>query len=279
MSAPPAIPSINVLTVSIVLCHSPLAQLRALIDSLIDALSGTAISNVQCVMVDHSLDPRYVHECRAVLAEYAACEQIEFELLVPRKNSGYGAGHNLAMASLSGRFHLILNPDVMLSRRAISVALETMSVHNECVLLGPVGSGSDGSSLHLAKAFPSMWTLALRAFAPPCLRRRSRAVARYELRDQPTEIVRRGPLVSGCCMWVRRDVFDEVGGFDDGYFLYFEDFDLSMRMARHGTVIEHRGVTIIHHGGKASRKGWRHLLWFSVSATRFFNRWGWKWLG
>ena len=80
-------------------------------------------------------------------------------------------------------------------------------------------------------------------------------------------------------MWVRRAVYDEVGGFDDSYFLYFEDFDLSMRMARHGAVVEHRELAIIHHGGKASRKGGRHLLWFVVSAARFFNRWGWRWLG
>ena len=276
MSAPPVM---NVLTVSIVLFHSPLAQLRDLIDSLIDSLSGAAISDVQCVLVDHSRDPRYADQCRAVLSEYDACEQIEFELLTPPQNHGYGAGHNLAMASLDGTFHLILNPDVALSPRAISVALETMSAHHDCVLLAPVGSGSDGTSLYLAKAFPSVWALALRAFAPLWLRRRSRAVARYELRDQPSEIVRPVPLVSGCCMWVRRAAYDEVGGFDDSYFLYFEDFDLSMRMARHGAVIEHRELTIIHHGGKASRKGGQHLLWFCVSAARFFNRWGWKWLG
>ena len=276
MSAPPAI---NLLTVSIVLFHSPLAQLRDLIDSLIDSLSGAAVSNVRCVLVDHSLDPRYADQCRAVLAEYGACEQIEFELLAPSKNHGYGAGHNLAMASLDGTFHLILNPDVALSPRAISVALETMGVHPDCVLLAPVGSGADGTSLYLAKAFPSVWALALRAFAPLWLRRRSRAVARYELRDQSSEIVRPVPLVSGCCMWVRRAVYDEVGGFDDSYFLYFEDFDLSMRMARHGAVVEHRELTIIHHGGKASRKGGRHWLWFGLSAARFFNRWGWRWLG
>ena len=82
MSAPPAI---NLLTVSIVLFHSPLAQLRDLIDSLIDSLSGAAVSNVRCVLVDHSLDPRYADQCRAVLAEYGACEQIEFELLAPSK--------------------------------------------------------------------------------------------------------------------------------------------------------------------------------------------------
>ena len=276
MSAPPAV---NILTVSIVLFQSPLAQLRDLIDSLIDSLSGAAISHVQCVLVDHSLDLSYAERCRALLAEYDACEQIEFELLVSAQNHGYGAGHNLAMNSVSGTFHLILNPDVVLSPHAISVALETLETHNDCVLLAPIGSASDGTPLDLAKAYPSVWALALRALAPLWLRRRSRAVARYELRDQPSEILRPVPLVSGCCMWVRRAVYDDAGGFDQSYFLYFEDFDLSMRMARHGAVIEHQELAIVHHGGKASRKGGRHLLWFCLSALRFFKRWGWKWLG
>ena len=276
MSAPPAV---NVLTVSIVLFQSPLAQLRDLIDSLIDSLSGAAISHVHCVLVDHSLDLSYAEQCRALLTEYDACEQIEFELLVSAHNRGYGAGHNLAMNSLSGTFHLILNPDVVLAPHAISAALETLETHNDCVLLAPVGAAPDGTSLDLAKAYPSVWALTLRAFAPLWLRRRSRAVARYELRNQPSDTLRPVPLASGCCMWVRRTAYDDAGGFDERYFLYFEDFDLSMRMARHGAVIEHRELTIVHHGGKASRKGGRHLLWFCLSAVRFFNRWGWRWLG
>ena len=279
MRPPATVPSEKTLTISIVLCRSPVTELRALIDSLIVALSSATVAKVSCVLVDHSEDQAYTAQYQAMLGEYAACPLISIDLLVPDGNAGYGAGHNLAVATLEGQFHLILNPDVELPKHAISVALDVMTAQGDLVLLAPVGFGSCQQPLYLAKAFPSVWALALRAFAPLWLRRRSRAVTRYELRDQPSEIVRQVPLVSGCCMWVRRAVYDEIGGFDDSFFLYFEDFDLSMRMARHGTVIEHRGVTIIHHGGKASRKGWRHLLWFSVSATRFFNRWGWKWLG
>ena len=279
MCLPATLRSEKTLTISIVLCRSSVTELKALIDSLIAALSAASLAQAGCVLVDHSEDQAYTAQYQALLGDYAACSLISFNLLVPENNSGYGAGHNLAVATLEGQFHLILNPDVELPKHAISVALDVMSAQDDLVLLAPVGSGSCGQPLNLAKAFPSVWALTLRAFAPLWLRRRSRAVARYELRDQPSEILRPVPLVSGCCMWVRRAVYDEAGGFDERYFLYFEDFDLSMRMARHGAVLEHQALTIIHHGGKASRKGGRHLLWFCVSAIRFFNRWGWKWLG
>ena len=153
-----------------------------------------------------------------------------------------------------------------------------MGAHPDCVLLAPVGSGADGTSLYLAKAFPSVWALALRAFAPLWLRRRSRAVARYELRDQPSEIVRPVPLVSGCCMWVRRAVYDEVGGFDDSYFLYFEDFDLSLRLKAQGDLAYVSDMKIEHYGGNAARKGPKHIRMFLASSYKFFRTHGWKWI-
>jgi GT2 family glycosyltransferase len=133
----------------------------------------------------------------------------------------------------------------------------------------------------LAKEYPSVLVLALRAFAPQWLQRRfSGMLARYEMREMPVEGSSRPiPIASGCCMWVRREYFDGVGGFDEGYFLYFEDFDLSLRLSRLGTLIEHDGIEIIHHGGKAAQKGWRHIWWFSRSAIRFFQSWGWRWFG
>ena len=86
-------------------------------------------------------------------------------------------------------------------------------------------------------------------------------------------------LASGCCVWVRRALFDRVGGFDERYFLYFEDYDLSLKLTQLGEVAEHSQIRIVHHGGDAARKGVRHIRWFTAGAIRFFNRWGWKWLG
>jgi GT2 family glycosyltransferase len=80
-------------------------------------------------------------------------------------------------------------------------------------------------------------------------------------------------------MWVRRSAFDRAGGFYESFFLYFEDYDLSLKMGAVGKVMEHRGIEIVHHGGQASRKGLNHLRWFIFGALKFFTRWGWKWLG
>ena len=215
-----------------------------------------------------------------MLAGYNNSAELQIRLIVRDENDGYGAGHNVAMAGLQGKLHLILNPDVELARDSISLALETMLSDESVALLAPVGFDAMGDPEFLGKAYPSVWVLALRSLAPAWVRRLgAEAMARYELRDQPALGLRPITLASGCCMWVRREVFDAVNGFNEAYFLYFEDYDLSMKMSTRGAVMEHSGIRIAHHGGDASRKGWRHILWFIEGAARFFNRWGWRWFG
>jgi len=185
------------------------------------------------------------------------------------------------MAEINSRFHLILNPDVEISSEAVGKALEMFRGHGDLALLAPTGFSATGKPEFLSKAYPSVWVLGLRAFAPDWMRALCQsALSRYEMRDQQgAGPLRPITLASGCCMWVRRDVFDQVGGFDEGFFLYFEDYDLSLKMAQHGSVMQHGELKVVHHGGEAAKKGWRHVQWFVGGATRFFNRWGWKWFG
>jgi hypothetical protein len=85
-------------------------------------------------------------------------------------------------------------------------------------------------------------------------------------------------MMSGCFMLARRKAVDATGGFDPGYFLYFEDFDWSVRLNRLTGSAYVPAVKIVHHGGGAARKGWRHVALFARSALRFYRKHGWKWL-
>jgi hypothetical protein len=85
------------------------------------------------------------------------------------------------------------------------------------------------------------------------------------------------PIISGCCMLVRTSAFRELSGFDERFFLYFEDFDLSIRAAGLGAVAYNPSMKIIHGGGFSSRKGWWHILQFTLSGRKFFKKHGWQW--
>lgn len=285
MQSSPTPQSLPDLAVSVVLFFSPLDQLRALLDSIRRATVEAELISVEVVCVDHSCDPDYAASCQAFVEAYGAesnsANDLRMTLLNPSTNRGYGAGHNLAMAEVESQFHLILNPDVELAPDALKLALATLRNQHDIALLAPQGFSPSGEPEFLAKAYPSVWVLGLRSLAPRGLKTRSSGpLARYELRETSSETTLRPiTLASGCCMWVRRAVFDEVGGFDESYFLYFEDYDLSLKLALRGAVIEHRGIRIVHHGGGASRKGFQHIRWFIGGAARFFHHWGWRWFG
>ncbi|MEK6320009.1 MAG: glycosyltransferase, partial [Burkholderia gladioli] len=108
----------------------------------------------------------------------------------------------------------------------------------------------------------------------------ARRLARYEMRDRinETEFVWEPPIISGCFMLFRTDLLRQLGGFDPRYFLYFEDYDLSVRAGRLASIAYVPTVRIVHHGGGASRKGLAHIRMFLASAFRFYRRFGWKWL-
>ena len=273
------------LAVSLVLHFSPLDQLQALLDSISRAAVEAELSCVEVICVDHSCDADYAARCQTLFEAYGAetdsDNNLQISLLTPDTNRGYGAGHNLAMTEVEGQFHLILNPDVELAPDALKLALDTLKNQHDIALLAPRGFSPSGGPNFLAKAYPSVWVLGLRSLAPHWVKTRSRgALARYEMRDLPNETALRPiTLASGCCMWVRRALFDDLGGFDESFFLYFEDYDLSLKLAAQGAVMEHRDIRIVHHGGGASRKGFRHIRWFVGGAARFFNHWGWRWFG
>jgi GT2 family glycosyltransferase len=90
------------------------------------------------------------------------------------------------------------------------------------------------------------------------------------------DVVRDVPIASGCFMFARRGVLEAVGGFSPDYFLYFEDYDLSMRIRRASRIAYVSRVRIVHHGGDAAKKGKTHVRLFLSSALRFFRTHGWK---
>ena len=193
-------------------------------------------------------------------------------------NVGYGRANNLVLPHLASEAHLVMNPDVELDADALRAALAALRQHREIGLVAPAVYGEDGEPQYLCRRYPSVWVLYLRGFAPGFLRRRfARALAHYEMRDVLDGSLHRGvPLASGCFMLARTALFARLGGFDPGYFMYFEDYDLSLRLGREAEVAYVPQARIVHHGGAAARKGLRHVAWFVRSAWRFFARHGWR---
>jgi len=272
------------LSVSIVLHHSCLAMLERVLQSLARsaevAHAAACVDQVLVEVLDNSLDEVFSHQA---LAAITAQPQSPFFRLVYRRladNRGFGAGHNAAIKSIESDFHLVLNPDAELAEDALRAGLARLQEDPGIVLLSPRVQRADGAQEFLCKRYPSVLVLLLRAFAPDFIRRPfRRRLHRYEMRDLCSGTAEADiPLASGCCMLVRTAALQSVGGFDDRYFLYFEDFDLSIRLGSQGRLVFSPAVQIVHHGGYAASKGFRHVNYFIRSGITFFREHGWRWV-
>lgn len=271
------------LTVSIVVYSPDQSLLQNVLYHLDVALSYArrygGLTSVTLILVHNGPDTAYQHEWQHLLDQWV--KQAEsVTLLGDHGNIGYGAGHNLAIHSTQSDFHLVLNPDVLLEKDALLHAFEFMVSYPEVGLLTPAARDREGHRQYLCKRYPTLLDLLLRGFAPNFLKQCfQKRLHNYELRDKVGNAVMWDvPIVSGCFMLFRQSALRRLGGFSPGYFLYFEDFDISIRAAKIARTVYVPSVRITHFGGHAARKGWRHIVLFSRSAVAFFKAHGWKWV-
>ncbi len=276
-AVPPASLSVSIVT------YRPdielLAQtIGALAAAIVEAERSLLLSGVSVALIDNTGPRESMNAIRHAVGTALAEAAAEVDYRHGQGNVGYGRAHNLALLASRSDFHLVLNPDVIVDRFALVEAIRFMRARGDVVLLAPAVSGPDGTPQFLAKRFPALLDLALRGFAPAFVRERFRTrLDRYELRDRvgdrPLDDVE---VASGCCMFLRREAAKAVGGFDPSFFLYFEDFDLSLRLRRRGRIAFVPQVKIVHFGGFSARKGWRHIALFAGGAARFYRKHGWR---
>lgn len=267
------------LTVSIVTWFPDHQLLGRVIQSLVDAavVAEQKLSEVALHVVDNSVNGSEVEALEQLLTSMDI--RIQWQLHVSPRNLGFGVGHNQAINSITSDFHLVLNPDAILEPDAILKALEYMQTNPEAGLVVPMVADSSGEQTFLCRRYPSVLDLSLRAFAPGWVKKHFKdRLDVYEMRDTIGDTpVCPVPIASGCFMFFRTALLKSLGGFSPDYFMYFDDYDLCMRMSGKGKIAYVPAARIAHYGGDAARKGSRHIRMFTVSAVKFFSRWGWKW--
>lgn len=191
-------------------------------------------------------------------------------------NLGYGGAHNVALresAYYKTAFHLVMNSDIRVKAEDIDAMHDWMETHPEVGQLMPRVVSPDGSQQYLAKRLPSPLDVFGRRFLPASLiARRNR---RYELRDMDLTKPVNAPYLSGCFMFLRTKAAVEAGLFDERYFMYPEDIDLTRTIHRAYLTLYHPAWTIVHAHARESYKN-KHMLRIHIrNMCRYFNKWGW----
>jgi hypothetical protein len=185
----------------------------------------------------------------------AAMVQAEFpqaRLITNARNAGFAAANNQAIAQARGRVVFLLNPDAYLRPGALAGLARFLGAHPEAAVAGPNVLNPDGSWQAAAFRFPTLWDLFCEAVFLSVIWPRSPLFARKELggfdRDAACEV----DWVQGCALAVRRSVWDAVGPFDEGYWMYVEELDWCRRAKNLGYRIFFTPDAQVVHYGKRS---------------------------
>lgn len=252
------------ITASVVTYRTSHEELAACLQSL---LAGRIVCRVY--IIDHAGDDTLAAFCR----DYGDA-RIEY---IARSNTGYGAGHNVALrrvlAEGVSRYHLVINSDVYFSSGVLENLFAYMETHSDVGQVIPNVVYPDGRQQHVCRLLPTPADLFFRRFLPASWSRRR--MERYTLAftgyDRPMNV----PYHMGCFMLLRVESLREVGLFDERFFLYPEDIDLTRRIHRHYRTMFFPDVTIVHAHHAASYRSWR-MLWIHIyNMCKYFNKWGW----
>ena len=190
-------------------------------------------------------------------------------------NPGYGGAVNAGVRALpsSVEWVLISNPDVVLAPGAIDALRATGASDPAIAAIGPAVLNPDGSVYPSARAVPSLRTGVGHALFANLWQRNPWTLA-YRRETDPSDVSRDAGWLSGSCLLVRRSAFEAIGGFDEGYFMYFEDVDLGFRFSRAGYRNVYEPAASVTHVGAHSTgsESARMVEAHHASARRFLSK-------
>lgn len=200
----------------------------------------------------------------------------KIEYIYGQGNVGYGAGHNIGInkaITAGAKYHVVLNPDIEFDKGAIEKLESFADIHPEIGSLMPRLSSPEGEVRNPILLIPSPFDMFGRRLLPKFLmKNRAYKLSMY---SADFSVPRNVPQLSGCFMFLRIDVLKKIGGFDDRYFMYFEDFDLERRIHKVAKTVVYPDVIIVHNHNSEHHIN-KQLLKISIqSAITYYNKWGW----
>lgn len=203
------------------------------------------------------------------------CKDDKIEYIFNNKNIGFGAAHNIIMndAYKLGKYHLVLNPDIYFKKGIIEELFNYMENNSSIDLVLPDVLYPNGDRQYLPKLLPTMSNLLIRRF-PFSKKILERKNFLYEMKFvdylNPFEIA----IASGCFSFFRSSLINKGVLYDDRYFMYFEDFDISRQVQKYSKIMCYPQVQVYHEYERGSHKSKRLFMIFIKSLFSYFKKWG-----
>ena len=204
------------------------------------------------------------------------CSQYANVIYIGSENVGYGAGHNQALRKVldsNNKYHLVLNSDVYFEPKVLEKLVQYMENNPDIAQVQPNVIYPNGEMQYTCRLLPTPMDLIFRRFLPKSMTEKmnERYLLKFNDHTHPMNI----PYHQGSFMFFRTSCFQKVGLFDERFFMYPEDIDITRRMHKYYRTMFWPEVTIIHAHRAASYKSKKMLKIHMENMIRYFNKWGW----
>ena len=250
------------ITASIVIYNSSEDDLRTII-------SCVAVSIVRKIyVIDNAPDDRLKNFIRGL------SEKVIY--MQGQGNVGFGAAHNIALREAIRKgvtYHIVLNPDIRFSKGALEKLAAFMDDNPTVGQVIPKILYPNGQLQYACNLLPSPLDLICRRFVPAGWNKKR--ANRFQLKFTGYDKIMNVPYHHGCFMFFRVSVFPEIGLFDERFFMYPEDIDITRRIHEQYATVYYPAVEVVHAHAAESRKSLKMLFIHIQNMIRYFNKWGW----
>lgn len=196
------------------------------------------------------------------------------QVIANSQNAGFTRANNQALAIAQGRYLFLLNPDTELQPGALQALYAYAEAHPHVGIIGPQLFYGDGTPQSSRRRFPTLPTAFLESTKLQQWFPRNRVLTRYYMLDTRDDETQAVDWINGAAMFVRRSVYEQIGGFDEAFFMYSEELDWCYRAKQAGWQIVYLPTArVTHYEGKSSEQVVAQRdIYFHSSKVRFFRK-------
>ncbi len=238
------------------------------IENVLDSLYKSNLDEINlevCVVDNNSADNTV-----AVIKE----KYPDVILIENKENAGFGAAHNVAINKADSKYHIIVNPDIVFLKNTVRDCVRYMNGNQDTVITTPkiLNDDEDRTEQFLPKRYPKIKYLVGGIFEKKS-KRCKKWRREYTMRDNKSNEPREIDFCTGCFMFCRTEALKKVGGFDEKYFLYFEDADLTRKMKQLGKTMFVPSIEVIHGWQRENHKNMKAARTMIKSYGVYFRKW------
>lgn len=191
-------------------------------------------------------------------------------------NKGFGYGHNAILEKIDSKYHFVVNPDITIENQEhIRKMIKFLDKNRDAGMLSPLILSPDSSIQYLCKTNPTVFDMMIRRISPKFLPKRQ---DKYVMKETGYDKVMTIDYATGSFMVFRTEIYKKLNGFDDDFFMYLEDADITRRVNQISKAIFYPEARVIHAWERSGHKSFKFAKITVQSMIIYFNKWGWKFI-